>query len=153
MKTEQKRILIFDEDYERMRDFKEYLEEEFGWFVELTAQKEIPHRLQTETFDLILIDSMIHLTSFDADNNEVENVHFDDVNWQKTGLEFAKRLRGGEFSSAEGKGTSPLVPVIILSAVANYSIKPDLENMGFLYQEKPFLLDEMTEQIKTLLKV
>jgi CheY-like chemotaxis protein len=152
-KTE-KTILLFEEDFESMRDLKEYIEEEFGWQVELTAEKSLLDRLCRERFDLIAVDLMIHPVSLDKNGQEVENVHFEDVSWLRTGLEFLRRLRKGEFSTEAGQGTPPDVPVIIFSAVADYSIE-DAKQENFnveAYVEKPFRLEEMIERVRKLLQ-
>jgi CheY-like chemotaxis protein len=154
MQGEQKRILLFEEDYESMRDLKEHIEEEMGLYVELTADAGLLERLSRERFDLVVVDLMIYPTSLDAHGYEVQNVHFNGVLWRKTGLEFLRRLRKGEFSKEAGLGTSPDVPVIVLSAVANYSVKNELgEDISVEeYVEKPFRLEEMVEHIRGLLQ-
>jgi len=154
MQRKHKKILLFEEDFESMRDLKEHLEEEMGWDVELTADKSLLERLRHERFDLIAVDLTIRPTSLDADGKEVQNVHFDGVNSQKTGLEFLRRLRKGEFSEKPGLGTSPDVPAIILSAVAIYSVTDELgEDVHFNgYLEKPFWLEELVEKIRELLQ-
>lgn len=154
MEGKRKRILVFDDDFESMRDFKEYIEEEPEWDVELTANRSLLERLSHERFDLIIVDLMIRPASLDADGEEVQNVHFDGVNWQRTGLEFLRRLREGEFSEEVGLGTSPDVPAIILSAVASYSVTDELgENVRLNgYLEKPFRLEELVEKIHGLLQ-
>jgi CheY-like chemotaxis protein len=154
MHAKQKHILLFDDDYTSMSPLKRYLENDMGFQIELTANQNILQRLGEESFDLICVDLMIHPTSFDAEGNEVKNVHFDEVNWQKTGLAFLQRLRSGEFSGADGRGTSPEVPVIVLSAVAGYSVEDELgQNIQVnSYVEKPFALQEITGLICNLLK-
>lgn len=153
MPRKQKKILLVEEDFESMRDLKEHLEEEMGWEVELTADRGLLERLSHERFDLITVDLMIRPTSLDADGKEVQNIHFDDVNWRKTGVEFLRRLRKGEFSEEPGLGTSPDVPAIILSAVAGYSVTKELgEDVRFNgYLEKPFRLEELVEKMCELL--
>lgn len=154
MTGKSKRILMFDEDFETMFALKEYLEEECKWQVELTAGREILDRLGRERFDLLLVDCMIHPQSLDAGGNIVENVHFDGVNWRKTGLEFVRRLRRGDYSHEMGVGTSPDVPVITLSAVARDSAEGDFEEPIPIqdYVEKPFRLEEILKRIRELLQ-
>lgn len=155
MQGERKRILLFDDDYESMRFLKEFIDEKaIGWDVELTADRRLLERLSHECFDLIVVDLMIRSLSLDAEGEGVENVHFDGVNWQKTGLEFLRRLRKGKFSQEAGMGTPPDVPVIILSAVANYSVTGELgEDVCFNgYFEKPFRLEELFDKMGDLLQ-
>jgi CheY-like chemotaxis protein len=153
MQTERKRILLFEEDFESMRDVKEHLEETLRWHVELTAEKAILERLSRERFDLIVVDVMIRPKSLDAEGEEVHNVHFDGVNWRGTGIEFLRRLRSGEYSGA-GPGTSPDVPVLVLTAAGDHSELEELakEVQFYGYIEKPFRLQELVKRIHTLLK-
>lgn len=153
MAEKQKKVLLFDDDYESMAALKVYLEHKLGLQVELGAERALLERLARDRFDLICLDLMIHPVSLNAQDQEVNNVHFEGVNWQKTGLEFLRRLRAGEFSQAGSPGTAPTVPVIVLSAVANYSVEdelgPEIAVEGYI--EKPFSLEEMAEKIRTLL--
>jgi CheY-like chemotaxis protein len=148
------RLLLLEDDYEMMRDLKEYIEEEMSWEVELTANYKILDRLAHEKFDLLMIDLMIRPTSPDAEGQPVENVHFAGVNWQTTGLEFLRLLRLGKFQCELGVGTSPQVPVLIVSAVAGYSVKnhlgKDVPFDGFV--EKPFRLEELRDRLRRLIK-
>ena len=147
-----KRILLFDDDYESMRGLKEHIEEELGWRVELTAEKSLLERLGRERFDLILVDLMIHPISLDADGQEVENVHFEGTSWLRTGIEFLRRLRKGQFSGEAGLGTPPDVPVVVLSAVADYSVEDALQNNISIYREKPFRLEELIQVMRESLQ-
>jgi DNA-binding NarL/FixJ family response regulator len=154
MKTTQKKLLMFEEDYESMRDLKECIEDELGWNVELSANRNLLDRLSCEKFDLILVDSMIRPTSLNADGEEVQNVHFDNINWKLTGFEFIRRFQRGEFCKEKGLGTSPNIPVLVLSSVSELSIEDnffdDLQLAGYLY--KPFRLDDIIEFIDKLIE-
>jgi CheY-like chemotaxis protein len=154
MEEKRKQILIFDDDFESMRDLKGHIEGELEWDVELTADAGLLERLNRERFDLIVVDLMIQPTSLDAHGDAVQNVRFDGTPWLKTGLEFLRRLRKGEFSEKSGLGTPPDVPAIILSAVAGYSVTDELGEDVRLngYLEKPFRLDELIEKIQELLQ-
>ncbi len=154
MPTKPRRLLLFEDDYESMQDVKEYIEEEIHWEVVLSAQTDILERLRHEQFDVVVVDLMIHPTSFDAEGRQVENVHFGGVPWVKTGLEFLRRLRKGEFAGEAGAGTSPDVPVLILSAVAGYSVTDELGKAIRVsaYVEKPFRLADLVMRIRTLVK-
>ena len=154
MPQEQKSILLFEDDFESMHDLKEHLEETMGWHVELTADRGLPERLGQERFDLVIVDAMIRPTSLDAEGKEVENVHFDNTRWLETGIEFLRRLRKGEFSQEGDTGTSPNVPVIILSAAATHSVERELGDHLTVegYAEKPFRLEDMVERIRKLLQ-
>jgi CheY-like chemotaxis protein len=155
MEARHKRVLIFDDDYESMRTLKEYIESEGDWAIELSAERSLLARLACERFDLIVLDLMIHRTSLDDQERAVQNVHFEGVNWRETGLEFLRRLRAGAFRGPDDRGTPPDVPVIILSAVADESIRESLSggDATVVYAEKPFRLDVvidlMAEQVGT----
>lgn len=154
MESQQKKVLLLEDDFEAMGGLKEYIEEELGWQVELTAASDLLERLGRERFDLIIVDLMIHPSGVDADENEVQNVHFAGTPWLKTGLEFLRRLRKGAFSGEAGQGTPPDVPVIVLSAVADYSVRSELEKGIAVddYMEKPFKLEEMVERMRKSLE-
>jgi len=153
MQKTEKRVLLFEEDFESMRGLKEHLEKTFGWYVELTADVSLLDRLSRERFDLIVVDTMIRPKSLDGHGQEVQNVHFDGVHWLETGLEFLRRLRKGEFSEG-GLGTSPDVPAFVLTAVGDHSelekLAKEVQFDG--YMEKPFRLQELVERISRLLQ-
>ncbi len=154
MKTgERVKVLLFEDDYESMRDLKEHLEEDTGWEVTLSAEAGLLDRLKRERFDLVVVDLMVHPVSPNADGAEVSNVHFEGVNWQQTGLEFLRRLRRGDFTGAEGTGTAPGVPAIMLSAVGDDSIQAELKQDSLVedYVEKPFRLEEFVRRIRATL--
>jgi CheY-like chemotaxis protein len=132
---------------------KLFLEEVCGYQVELTAQAAIAGRLARERFDLLCIDLMIHPVSLDANLQEVQNLHFAGINWQKTGLVFLERLRNGEFAAQGDQGTPATVPVIVLSAVADSSSEELTIAADAMteYWEKPFNLEEIVAAIERLL--
>jgi len=152
MPNEPKKLLFFEDDYENLRDLQDYLEQDLGWQIEVTAEAGVLERLGAERFDLLVVDLMIRPESLDADGNNVQNVHFEGVSWLRTGLEFLQRLRNGRFVTTLGQGTSPDVPVIVLSAVANYSVEDALPEGNALteYVEKPFLVGELIACIERL---
>jgi CheY-like chemotaxis protein len=154
MPNEPKKLLFFEDDYDNLRDLREYLEQDLGWQIQVTAEEGILARLGRETFDLIVVDLMIRPESLDAEGNSVQNVHFPGVSWLRTGLEFLRRLRRGEFAITPGQGTPPDVPVIVLSAVASFSVEnalPD-DDASTEYVEKPFLVGDLIARIKRLMQ-
>jgi len=152
MPNKPKKLLFFEDDYENLRDLQDYLEQDLGWQIEVTAEAGILERLGAEKYDLLVVDLMIRPESLDADGNNIQNVHFEGVSWLRTGLEFLQRLRNGRFVLTSGQGTSPDVPVIVLSAVANYSVEDALPDGNALteYVEKPFLVGELIACIERL---
>jgi CheY-like chemotaxis protein len=148
------RLLFFEDDYETLRHLREYLEVDLGWQVEVTAEASILERLARETFDLILIDIMVRPESLDAEGHGVQNVHFDEVSWLRTGLAFLEHLRSGDFVVTPGQGTPPDVPVIVLSAVAHYSVENELppSSATIDYVEKPFRVSDLVARIERLMQ-
>lgn len=152
MSSEKRKVLLLDDDYASMAPLKDLLEALCHIDVDLSASKETLDRLRTVRYDLLCIDIMILPKSLDVRQEEVENIHFDGVHWQKTGLAFLERLRRGDFAAGE-RSTSPNVPVIVLSAIPDDS----LEGAGYRdgpttrQLEKPYevevLINTITEMI------
>jgi len=143
-----KRILLFDDDYVSMEPLKEALEEH-GCTVQLSAAETVLTQLARERFDLVIVDVMIHpLSPGRGEKDVVANVHYADVNWQQTGLEFLQRLRRGDYEGSNGQGTARTVPAIILSATAD----PDAPHAAQAIFEKPFDLEEVVIQLDALLQ-
>jgi CheY-like chemotaxis protein len=154
MPGQPKKLLFFEDDYDNLRDLKEYLELDLGWEVLVSAEASLPDQLAAVKFDLILVDIMIRPESLDAQGNTVQNVHFDGVSWLRTGLEFLQRLRQGQFVGEAGLGTSPDVPVIVLSAVAHYSVQDVLPHGTATteYVEKPFRVSDLIARVQQLMQ-
>lgn len=153
MSGNRKKILLLDDDFESMYDLKSHLEEELGWDVELSAEKNLLERLGRERFDLLIVDLMIRPKSVDADNREVQNIHYEGVKWDRTGLEFIHRFRKGEYSR-KSQGTPSNVPIIALSAVADSAANGEwgkiLQNERHI--EKPFRLSDLVNLMCNLLQ-
>jgi len=153
MSDKLKKILLLDDDYESMHNLQIYLEEELGWEVEFSAEKNLLERLRQEKFDLLIVDLMIRPQSLNANGQEVQNIHYENVKWDRTGLEFIRRFREGEYAQ-NGKGTSPSAPIIVLSAVADSTAD---EEWGKIIQhekhvEKPFRLSDLIDLMHKLLQ-
>ncbi|MBI3167459.1 MAG: response regulator transcription factor [Chloroflexi bacterium] len=152
MSTKRKRILLLDDDHESMSGLQFYLEEEMGWEVDLTAEQKLLERLGREKFDLLIVDLMIRPKGITENKKTIQNIHFDNVKWDRTGAEFVRRFRQGAYF---GKGgTSPDVPIIVLSAVADSAAD---EQWGDIIRnehpaEKPFRLSDMVALIRSLLQ-
>jgi CheY-like chemotaxis protein len=145
MSKRNRSILLLDDDYASMAPLKEILEAMYGFDVELSAAKEIMARLAVKRYDLLCVDVMILPKSINGNHREIENICFEGVHWQKTGLEFLRRLRRGDFSSGREHGTSLQVPVIVLSAVANDSLTEAAPTgaTNIRHIEKPFDLGQL----------
>lgn len=146
------KILILDEDYQTMYLLKNHLEEHFGYVVKLSAQMDLFEHLKHDHYDMIILDIMIKPKSIDLNNEEVENIHYDNVNWKKTGLEFLRRLRKGEYQNKSGEGTLPNVPVILLSAIADNSFMDESLPGTDDYIEKPFRMESLVNKIQNILE-
>ncbi len=153
MSARQKKLLLLDDDYESMESLHSYMQNELGLSVEFSAEANLLERLDREKFDLIIVDLMIHPQSPNAKNEQVQNIHYDGIRWDRTGLEFIRRFRTGEYTPT-GKGTSTSVPMIVLSAVADSTMNRE---WGKIIQsehhlEKPFRLSELRNLIRRLLQ-
>jgi CheY-like chemotaxis protein len=153
MSTRQKKLLLLDDDYESMESLQLYVQRELGLDIEFSADANLLKRLDQEKFDLLIVDLMIHPRSLNAQNEEVQNIHYDNVKWNRTGLEFIRRFRTGEYTRT-GQGTCTAVPIIVLSAVADSALDGE---WGKIIQnehqmEKPFRLSELSNLIRSLLQ-
>jgi PleD family two-component response regulator len=153
MSDKPQKILMLDDDFESMQNLQVFVKKELQIDVELTAEKSILQRLDEERFDLLVVDLMIHPRSFNAENLEVENIHYDEVKWDRTGLEFIRRFRKGEYTQT-GHGTSTNVPIIVMSAVSDSAANGE---WGKIIQnehrmEKPFRLSDFMKLVNSLLQ-
>lgn len=152
------RILILDDDYASMVPLKQLLETIYHYQVELSAAADTIAKLSATRYDLLCVDTMIHPKSIDGAGNEVENIHFDNINWQLTGLAFIQFLREGKLLSQDAAnrdtGTTADVPIIILSAVAHNSID-EYQVTGYantIHMEKPFSVEDLIGKIQEMLE-
>lgn len=153
MPARQKKLLLLDDDPESMGSLQSYMQEQLGLKVEFSADVSLLKRLDREKFDLIIVDLMIHPRSPNAQNEETQNIHYDNVRWEYTGLEFIRRFRKGEYTPS-GRGTSPSVPIIVLSAVADSTINREWgkTTRDVHHMEKPFRLSELSTLVCRLLE-
>lgn len=151
--TKSKRLLLLDDDYESMEVLYKYLKEELGLDVEFSADANLLKRLDEEKFDLLLVDLMIRQFTSGSKNEKVQNIHYDNVRWDRTGLEFIRRFRLGEYTPT-GQGTSTSVPIIVLSAVADSATDGEWADVLEKEQivEKPFRLSDLINLINRLLQ-
>lgn len=152
MAEKRRKILMLDDDFESMQYLQVYVKKELSLDVELSAEKSLLERLDRERFDLLIVDLMIHPRSPNAENQEVENIHYDGVKWDRTGLEFIRRFRQGEYTKT-GQGTSVDVPIIVMSAVGESASDGE---WGKIVQkehqmEKPFRLSDFKKLMNSLL--
>jgi CheY-like chemotaxis protein len=153
MTAKPKRLLLLDDDYESMEELYNYLKDDLGLEVEFSANANLLQQLDRKKFDLLIVDLMIHQYSLNAQKEKILNIHYDDVRWDRTGLEFIRRFRAGEYTPSD-RGTSTSVPIIVLSAVADSATDGD---WGDILEkehpvEKPFRLSELVGLINSLLQ-
>jgi CheY-like chemotaxis protein len=153
MSEKKRKILMLDDDFESMHYLQSFVGKQLNMDVELTAEKSLLQRLRQEQFDLLVVDLMIKPKSFNGENIEVENIHYDDVKWDHTGLEFIRRFRNGEYSQSD-QGTSANAPIIVMSAVSDSAANGD---WGKIIQnehrmEKPFRLSDFMKLVNNLLQ-
>ncbi len=153
MSERPKKLLLLDDDYESMESLHSYMKGEMELDVEFSADARLLERLDREKFDLLIVDVMIHPRSPNAQNEEVENIHYDGIRWDQTGLEFIRRFRMGEYTPT-GRGTSVSVPIIVLSAIADSTANRDWVKIiqSEHHMEKPFRLSELISLIECLLE-
>ncbi len=137
-------IFYFDDDPEEMVDHVKILRKNYN--VDIGAHRDLVEKQRNKSVDLVIVDLMIHLESFDLETGrEVENINYPHVSWTRTGLEFLRRLRDGEY---EWYGFPDDVPVIVASAVIDYPAEELTKKMGIsCFLEKPFRISELEAAI------
>jgi CheY-like chemotaxis protein len=153
MSEKKRKILMLEDDFESMHNLQTFVGKQLNMEVELTAEKSLLKRLGQEQFDLLVVDLMIKPKSFNEENQEVENIHYEDVKWDHTGMEFIRRFRRGDYSQP-GQGTSADVPIIVMSAVSDSAANGE---WGTIIQneqrmEKPFRLSDFMKLVNKLLQ-
>ena len=148
-KKTKKRIFWFEDDAHSLIDYCEKLSQEYN--ISIGAHKDLIEKKRDDSFELVVLDLMIHEFSFEyKSNKEVKNIRFDGVHWSIIGVEFLKRLRKGEY---ELYGFPKNIPVIAATAIVDSPIKESVENMDvddFLL--KPFTIDRLKSSIGQALK-
>jgi CheY-like chemotaxis protein len=144
MDTKKPKLFWLEDDPDGLIEHLAYLRDRYE--IEIGAHVELIEQFRQQPFDLTIVDLMIHLNSFMENSlTEVENLRFEGVAWRRTGLEFLKRLRKSAYKEF---GFSPNIPVIVASAVANYSVQQVIEDLDVKsIIIKPFTIDEITHAI------
>jgi len=148
MPTQKKRILYLEDDPESVRDYYAILREKYE--VIIGAHRDLLEKTRTQPVDLVIVDLMIHHYSSNAEDRLAPSISFQGINWQRTGVEFIRRLRAGEY---EIFGLPATVPVIVATAVVDYAVQEQVLALGVeAYKEKPFTLDEFDKAVKEALE-
>lgn len=147
--SKKKKVFYLEDDADGLQDYYEVLRKRYD--VSIGAHWDLIKPSRPQLVDLVIVDLMIHHASFDYETGkEVENICFQDVHWTRTGLEFFRRLRDGEY---EQHGFSPDMPVIVATAVVNYPARDLTEQLGIAsFLEKPFTIEELETAVDKALK-
>jgi len=147
----EKTIFYFDDDVDCIQEVVSALREQYE--ITLAAHWPVIRVERKVLFDLVIIDLMIHHSSLDEAGREVENISYKDkdkdIPWQRTGVEFLRRIRLGEY---EEYGFSKDVKVIIASAVVDHEAKEGTQALTISsYIEKPFTIEEIQQAIQKVI--
>jgi CheY-like chemotaxis protein len=148
------KILILEDDENTINVINNsifLLEEQTHSSITITADESIRTIIGKEKFDILLIDSMIRPIRKDKDGNISENIHFDGVNWRKTGVELIKWVREGKLVLNQATSTSPLVPIIVLSAITNVISDSVTNYKNVELISKPYRVSELIDTINHML--
>jgi len=144
-----KNIFYFDDDMDCIQEIISLLREKGEYDLKRAAHWEVIGELREIPFDLVIIDLNIHHSSTDESGKEVTNITYEGISWKRTGVEFLKRIRNGEY---EDFGFSKEVPVIIASAVTDHFVKQEVRNLIISkYIEKPFTAEELQNAFREVL--
>lgn len=147
-KKSKKKIFWFEDDAYSLVDYYKKLNQEYD--VSIGAHKDLIEQERDDSFDLILLDLMIHESSFEYESNtEVKNISFNGVHWSIIGVEFLRRLREGEYQSY---GFPKDIPVIAATALVDSDIQEAVQNMNVNdFLVKPFTIDKLRTSIEQAL--
>ncbi len=147
MMAEKKTIIYFEDEPELLSAHLEALREKYE--VVVSASQDLIEQARPRPVDLIIVDLMIHLQGFNATGTQVENIHYQGVKWQKTGVEFLRRLRAGDYQAL---GLPAATPVIAATAMVDESTRREVERLGVnAYLEKPFSMDQLEAAVDAIL--
>ena len=148
MITKKKNIFWLEDDPHSLKDYCEELRKVYD--LSIGAHLGIIQQKRKNQFDLILVDLMIHHSSFGyGKEKEVQNIGFPDVHWTQTGVEFLRRIRKGEY---ETYGFKKNVPVIVATGVVNYPARDETKKHKIKdFLVKPFTIDDLEKSIEKAL--
>ena len=144
-----KRIFWFEDDAYSLGDYYKKLNQEYN--VTIGAHKDLIEQKRDYSFDLVLLDLMIHEKSFIYDSKEelVKNIEFKGINWAEIGVEFLRVLREGKYKSY---GFHKDVPVIAVTAHVDSDIQGTVEGLGVSdFLLKPIAMDKLKISIEKAL--
>jgi CheY-like chemotaxis protein len=147
-------IFYFEDDPNSLKAHIKVLEKRYA--VIIGAEQALVDQQRSRCFDLVVIDIMIHHLSLPYNptaehtvagdsNEEVINTKFGNVGWRRTGLEFLRLIRNGQYADS---GFKRDVPVIVTTAVVNYPARQEAIKLGIAgYLEKPFSTTDLEEAV------
>jgi DNA-binding NarL/FixJ family response regulator len=149
------RIYYFEDDLEGLEEVVNALKDKEDYDViysakfEDVAGDEVKGR---ENFDIVIIDIMIHSQLIEDDLEGVpENVTFEGIPWTRTGVEFLRRIRLGQYKQF---GFPKDIKCIIATAAVDKNMVKELYNLGINKMlEKPFTIETMETAISELLSL
>ncbi len=142
-------IFWFEDDLLSMEDIYKELKKKYNIIRGATWESIKQERKQT--FDLILLDLMIHKETHvkSGKGNTIENIAFEGINWRQTGIEFLSKIRKGLYNKY---GFKENVPVIVVSAVADYTAHEATEKMNIVeFIDKPVSIDDLEAAIERVI--
>jgi CheY-like chemotaxis protein len=148
MTTGKKTIFYFEDEPELLSDYFRVLREKHEVIV--SANRAVIEQSRQQPIDLLIVDLMIHRSSFDEARKEVQNVRYTGVEWQQTGVEFLRRVRTGDY---EEFGFPATIPIIAATAMVDASTREEVVEQldARAYLEKPFSVDELEKAIEAIL--
>jgi CheY-like chemotaxis protein len=145
------KIFYFEEDPLSINDLIFILKQKYGERIEIIigASRFIIEQQRNFSFDLLILDIMIHEEGIDEMGNWVTSIQYDGVRWHKTGMEFFRRIRNGDY---EIYGFPRAIPVIVASGSIDSETRFVVENLGIeTWLEKPFTFDELDLSITNII--
>ena len=150
--TEMLNILVFEDDPETVTTLSlifKMFKKKYNWKFTISVDDSILNRFKTEKFHLLIVDIMIHSENT---RDKKKNISYEGITWKKTGTEFIRRFRNGEYTNNTKESTLDSIPIIILSSIidsATYELR-GIDNIYF--QGKPFTVEELETTIFTALE-
>jgi DNA-binding NarL/FixJ family response regulator len=142
-----KTIFYFEDEPELLRDCMKVLRTKYEVIV--SAEESVIKQPRQRPVDLIIVDLMIHRFGFNEEGIEVQNITYPNVEWQRTGVEFLKQVRAGNY---EVFGFPATVPFIVATALVDSSTREEVEKFDIKdYFEKPFTIQKLEEAVESAL--
>ena len=108
-------------------------------------------RAPAESFDVLIIDLMIHpYGRTEAKNGSAKNVHYAAIAWRYTGIEFLRRVRAGEYAH---NGFPSDIPIVVITGIGDDKAEAEARKLadGPLLT-KPCAIDALLEAVASALE-